>query len=168
MENQPWVFCDRMETHTAHGPTCPGTGNCGSRDTHEPHLVLTGSLAPFWCFGMRIRLYREKHVTTDRRQLLDTTWADEPLPVLVSNDQTGHDGAMIVGTLTAIRRDVETGWVTGLVETGRLNPTGLHAEADFDSIGDPEEVGDVLVMVGARLRAVTLGDRPTWHEMRIP
>jgi hypothetical protein len=169
MENMPWVFCGRRERHHAHGVTCPGTGTCGNRDTHDEHLVLEGSLAPFWCAGSRIRLYREKHVTTDGRKLLDTVWADEPLPLMTTDetvdDRVGHFGTMIVGMVTAIRRESATGWVTGLIRTEGFNPTGLCAEADFDQIGEPEIVNDVQVITGARLRAVTLGHKPCWDEM---
>jgi hypothetical protein len=167
-----WVFCGRMEKHPGHGPTCPGTGKCGDRAVHEPHLVTDGSLAPFWCFGDRIRLYREKHVTVDQRKLLDTTWADEPLPLLMSQDGDGHDGAELVGRVDDVRREQDTGWVTGLVtlDKGRAL-SGLAAEADFDQVEylDPRETpADVLVTTGARLRAVTLGQNPCWDEMRIP
>ncbi len=168
-----WVFCGRNEKHPAHGPTCPGTGKCGDRAVHEPHLVTDGSLAPFWCFGMRIRLYREKHVTVDQRKLLDTTWSDEPLPVLMADgDRDGHDGAELVGRVDAVQRERDTGWVTGLLTMIENRPvTGLAAEADFDQVDyvDPRETPDeVLVTAGARLRAVTLGKNPCWDEMRIP
>ena len=53
MEDQPYVFCGREEKHVAHGTTCPGTGMCNERETHEPHLRTDGSLAPYWCFGER-------------------------------------------------------------------------------------------------------------------
>jgi hypothetical protein len=167
-----WVFCGRMEKHPGHGPTCPGTGKCGDRAVHEPHLVTDGSLAPFWCFGDRIRLYREKHVTNDQRKLLDTTLADEPLPLLMSQDGDGHDGAELVGRIDAMQRERDTGWVTGLVTLDKPRSlSGLSAEADFDQfeLVDPRETTtDVMVSSSARLRAVTLGTNPCWDEMRIP
>jgi hypothetical protein len=170
----PWVFCGRRERHPGHGPTCPGTGKCGDRAVHEPHLVTDGSLAPFWCFGDRVRLYREKHVSVDGRTLLDTVWADEPLPLLMvehrdDGDQTGHFTAVLVGRVESIQRERDTGWVTGLVTLDKPQSlTGWTAEADFDHVEDFEEVNGVLVTTGARLRAVTLGHRPCWDEMRIP
>lgn len=51
MENMPWVYCGRTERHPAHGPTCPGSGLCAVTDDHPQHLVLEGSLAPFWCLA---------------------------------------------------------------------------------------------------------------------
>jgi hypothetical protein len=169
-----WVYCGRNEKHPGHGPTCPGTGKCGDRAVHEPHLVTAGSLAPFWCFGMRIRLYREKHVTTDQRKLLNTTWADEPLPVLMAQDGDGdgHDGAELVGRIDALQRERDTGWVTGLLTMIENRPvSGLAAEADFDQfelVDGREKPTDVMVSSSARLRAVTLGQNPCWDEMRIP
>lgn len=164
-EGTPWVFCDRMERHTAHGTTCPGTGRCGERSVHEPHLVVDGSLAPYWCFGHRIRLYREKHPTTDERLLRETVWADEPLPVMGGGVM---DGA-IVGTLTAVRRDSASGWVSALMEivASGVYPAGMHAEADFDQVEYETRDDGVQVTTGARLRAVTLGDRPCWDEMKV-
>jgi hypothetical protein len=172
MENQPEVFCGRNEKHIAHGPTCPGTGACGSRDTHEPHLVLEGSLAPYHCFGDRVRLYREKHVTVDGRKLLDTVWPEDPVPLLAVDDiddRIGHHGASLIGKVEGVRREPDTGWVTGLVIT-RMHVSGLAAEADFvlDTFTPDPKIPDVMVATGARLAAVTIGDRPTWDEMRIP
>jgi len=169
-----WVFCGRREPHPAHGVVCPGTGKCGDWQVHDEHLVLTGSLAPFWCAGSRIRLYRERHVTTEEgggRKLLQTTWADEPLPVLIAQDDAeGHDGAEVVGKIENLHRESGTGWVTGLLTLAREgkmhSPIGLAAEADFDG-GEVADVDGVMVATGARLRAVTLGRRPCWDEMEI-
>lgn len=50
-DGHPWVFCGRQEEHLGHGATCPGTGLCANKHDHRQHLVLSGSLAPFWCLA---------------------------------------------------------------------------------------------------------------------
>jgi hypothetical protein len=118
---------------------------------------------------MRIRLYREGYSTVDQRMLCATTW-DDPCPLLnyppdMDDDQTGHWGAELAGMVREIRREAE-GWVTGELDyDGPVS--GLAAEPDFDA-GTFELRGDgVLYNTGARLRAVTLGFKPAWHDMRI-
>jgi hypothetical protein len=174
----PWVFCGRWEHHPAHGHTCPGTGKCGHGKTHDAHLVLEGTLQPYWCFGSRIRLYREGKVTNDGRKLLNTTWRAEPLPVMMMNqtrdDQSGHDWVTVVGKLTEVRKEPSTGWVTGLLTLDKpRNVSGMAAEADFVSyepskIPGKTDTDDVLVMTNAKLHGVTLGEHPTWDGMEIP
>lgn len=118
---------------------------------------------------MRARLYRENHMTTDGgRRLVETGWAEEPLPLLVAPDPAGdgHDGATLIGTVTGVRRE-DGGWVTGELHT-KQDLTGLACEADFDSVElIPATNGSSLVDMKGRLRAVTLGARPCWDGMTI-
>lgn len=173
MSDQRWVFCGRMERHVGHGRVCPGTGKCGTNDTHEPHLVTEGSLAPYWCFGDRIRLYREKHVTIDGRKVIGSYWQDEPLPV-TARLQPNDVWDRVVGQITEVQRDRSTGWVTGLLTmaTRAVQPSGLAAEATFDRLREDPETegvdGDVLVIINPRFRGIMLGEKPTWDDMVIP
>jgi hypothetical protein len=72
MENQPWVFCGREGQHTAHGTVCPGTGLCAQKDDHPPHLVVTGSLAPYWCTAIQTDRQPFKGEQEQRRRALTT------------------------------------------------------------------------------------------------
>lgn len=117
---------------------------------------------------VRARLYREDHDTTDGRRLERTVWADEPLPLLILREPDpkvgGHYGSVVCGKVTDLRREDE-GWVTGELHTEEPL-TGLACEADFQGGGN-HEWQDTHISVGARLRAVTLGTRPTWDGMWI-
>ncbi|HVQ18895.1 MAG TPA: hypothetical protein VMT27_07655 [Actinomycetes bacterium] len=106
--------------------------------------------------SQRVRLYREGHDTDDGRRIEQTQWSDGPIPALFE--------ARVIGTVTEIQREDE-GWVTGELTTEE-NVAGLAAEADFDNV-EIDMTGEVSVITNARLRAVTLGRRPTWREMWI-
>lgn len=86
---------------------------------------------------VRARLYREDHDTNDGRRLIQTTWADEPLPLLrmppVSDPAHGHSGAQIIGKVTDIQREDE-GWITA-----RLRAVTLGTRPCWDGM----EVTDV-------------------------
>lgn len=116
----------------------------------------------------RIRLYREGTPTIDGRLLVETTWAPEPIPLLIQTQRgvTDHWDTKIIGTVEHIRRGLRDGWVTGVIKTP-ADPKGLFAEADFDVVEINEELSTetITVINSARLRAVTLGMRPAWKEM---
>lgn len=89
MENMPWVFCGAQERHHRHGTVCPGTGLCARTEDHKQHLVLEGSLAPFWCLAdwtqrqpykgeqeQRQQVQQVQQVQTETETGLDPEWIE--------------------------------------------------------------------------------------------
>jgi hypothetical protein len=115
---------------------------------------------------MRIRLYPEGRDTNDGRRVVNTTWRQTPLPVLLAreSEEGGHYASRLVGNVADIRREGQ--WVTGDVIAPGIDMTGLAPEPDFRDV-NTRMVDGVMVMVGARLVAVTLGTRPCWDDMVI-
>lgn len=124
-----------------------------------------GELAPV---SGRYRIAREGVTTWDGRMLGHGSleWEDEPLPLMMMPEgekvQDGHDGSLLLGTVTAVRRE-EAGWLTAVLSEVR---PGLAPEIDCSDIQE-EHDGDVPVIRHARLRGVTLGRHPAWHGLVI-
>lgn len=116
----------------------------------------------------RYRIAREGVTTWDGRMLGHGSleWEDGPLPLMMMPEgeevRDGHDGSLLLGTVTDVRRE-ETGWVTAVLSEVR---PGLAPEIDCSDIQD-EYDGEVPVIRHARLRGVTLGRHPAWHGLMI-
>lgn len=163
-----------------------GSGEAADVKLHE-YLGLTWSEYQNWVidpdtlgpalrerFGRQpeITLYYEDTVTKDddRRMVTQTTWT-EPVPLMLSAEGEGHDGSTIIGALTGIHRDGNR--VVGRPSISLAPYKGLACEPDFASIPrltdlpDRDELPEVMVAVGPRLMAVTLGKRPVWDGLEV-
>lgn len=114
----------------------------------------------------RYRIAYENRPTTDGR-VIETgalSWDDGPLPLLISMNMEGHEGAHLLGTVTDVSRgtDPEELWAT-LSHPIR----GMAPEIDLDSSEIEEGPYGLMVVKRARLRAVTLGLRPCWPGLVI-
>lgn len=85
----------------------------------------------------------------------------DPIPLMRTPEDSrdGHAGAVLVGTVTEVRRE-EDGWITGVTSVELEDGEALEADCGA-SILDPEWPGRVL---STTLAAVTIGRTPCWPE----
>jgi len=117
-----------------------------------------------------ITLYYEDVASIDGRAVSESEWT-EPIPLMVmpESESEGHSGAEIIGAVTGIRRSGEA--VVGTPSVSMEPYRGLACEPDFDRVDQTKmhyaDGGEVMVIRGARLRAVTLGHHPVWAGLEV-
>jgi hypothetical protein len=120
----------------------------------------------------RIPLYREGFDSLDGRFIQSSTWPQGLIPLLIQQSRNPGAAPDVIGTVTDLRRDTRTGWVSGIARTP-ANIKGFAAQANFDNVVTDDESARIAgkergdVIATARLRAITLGNEPNWSGMWI-
>ena len=85
-----------------------------------------------------------------------------PLMRTPEDARDGHDGAVLVGTVTEVRRE-EDGWITGVTSVELEDGEALEADCGV-MIAAQECTEDLMVIASTNLVGVTIGRRPCWPE----
>ena len=88
----------------------------------------------------------------------------DPIPLMRTPEDSrdGHDGAVLVGTVTEVRRE-EDGWITGVTSGGARGRGGVGGRLR-GQIAAQECTEDLMVIASTNLVGVTIGRRPCWPE----